>query len=455
MKLVAPSKERMRIASPTRWSVVLGASAAIFAVSADSVGAQYYPRYDRFDRYDRFERYDRYDNYYDRRTYRRYSPDDFIVREPVRERKPKHKPVEPKQAEKNEHPTKGPYQIVVEIGKQRIFLYGADGLIRESRVSTGMRGHSTPTGVFSVIEKDYYHRSNIYSGAPMPLMQRITWSGVALHEGALPGYPASHGCIRLTGEFAKFLWNTTKVGARVIIVHNETAPPAPIASEKLFAPVKKPEEAVSAATSLAKDVIKNDALLLPASAPAAALATISSDQPMETAPMEAVVNASTSGRPAYKAPVMPAKKGPVTVFISRKTGKLYVRYAYAPLFETPIEIKDREKPIGTHVYTAMEPADDGKMQWTSFSIPTPAVAPESAGRKKSTRNQVADIAEKTVINDAEPQTAAAALDRVAIPQDVMERVGELLTPGSSLTISDYGISEETGLATDFIILTRQ
>jgi lipoprotein-anchoring transpeptidase ErfK/SrfK len=441
----------MRIASPTRWSVVLGASAMVFAVSADSVSAQYYQRYDRYERYERYDRYPRYDNRYDRRGYF----GDTIERERPHVRKAKRRESEPtKQADAEKAP-KGPYQVVVEIGKQRISLYGADGLIRESRVSTGMRGHSTPTGVFSVIEKDFYHRSNIYSGAPMPLMQRITWSGVALHEGALPGYPASHGCIRLTGEFAKFLWNTTKVGARVMIVHNEAAPPAPIASEKLFVPIKKPEEAVTAATSLAKDIVKNDALLLPVSAPSTTVATIAADQPVETTPVEAIVNASTISRPAYKAPVMPAKKGPVTVFISRKTGKLYVRYAYVPLFETPIEIKDREKLIGTHVYTAMEPAENGKMQWSSFSIPTPPAAPESANRKKSTRNKVADIADKPIVVDTEPQTAAAALDRVEIPKDVMERVGELLTPGSSLTISDYGISEETGLATDFIILTRQ
>lgn len=259
---------------------------------------------------------------------------------------------------------------------------------------------------------------------------------------------------QMTGEFAKFLWNTTKIGARVMIVHNELAPPAPIASEKLFTPIKRPEETVAKATSLAKDVVKDDAILIPTTAPSTTVATISADQPVETAPTEAVVNASISSKPVYKAPIMPAKKGLVTVFISRKTGKLYVRYAYAPLFETPIEIKDREKLIGTHVYTAMGPVEDGKMQWSSFSMPTPALTPEVAKRKKSTRNKVADLAVKPIVVDAGPQTALDALNRVEIPKDVMERVGELLTPGSSLTISDYGISEETGLATDFIILTR-
>lgn len=442
-------KQGMRIASPTRWSVVLGATAAIFAVSADRADAQYYSRYDRFDRYERYDRYPGQDYRYDRRGYF----GDTIERERPHAKKAKRREPKPAKHADAEKIPKGPYQVVVAIGTQKVYLYGADGLIRESRVSTGMRGHSTPTGVFSVIEKDYYHRSNIYSGAPMPLMQRITWSGVALHEGALPGYPASHGCIRMTGEFAKFLWNTTKIGARVIIVHNELAPPAPIASEKLFTPIKRPEETVAKATSLAKDVVKDDAILIPTAAPSTTVATISADQPVETAPTEAVVNASISSKPAYKAPIMPAKKGLVSVFISRKTSKLYVRYAYAPLFETPIEIKDREKLIGTHVYTAMGPAEDGKMQWTSFSMPTPALTREVAKRKKSTRNKVADIADKIVV-DTGPQTAIAALDRVEIPKDVMERVGELLTPGSSLTISDYGISEETGLATDFIILTR-
>ena len=88
--------------------------------------------------------------------------------------------------------------IVVSIPKQRISVYGAGGFTAQSAVSTGTAGFPTPTGVFSVIQKNRYHRSNIYSGAPMPFMQRITWSGVAMHAGVLPGYPASHGCIRLT-----------------------------------------------------------------------------------------------------------------------------------------------------------------------------------------------------------------------------------------------------------------
>ena len=118
----------------------------------------------------------------------------------------------------------GPLIIAISIQHQQLKLYDVNGLYAEAPVSTGMPGHSTPMGVFSVLEKQRWHRSNIYSGAPMPYMQRITWSGVAIHEGVLPGYPASHGCIRMPGAFAVKLWAWTKRGARVIIVPGEISP---------------------------------------------------------------------------------------------------------------------------------------------------------------------------------------------------------------------------------------
>lgn len=103
-------------------------------------------------------------------------------------------------------------------------VYDTNGVFAESPVSTGMKGHSTPMGVFSVIQKHKFHHSNIYSGAPMPYMQRITWSGVAMHAGVLPGYPASHGCIRMPMAFAVKMWNWTKMGARVIVSPGEMTP---------------------------------------------------------------------------------------------------------------------------------------------------------------------------------------------------------------------------------------
>src|SRR5437660_3076994 len=134
------------------------------------------------------------------------------------------------QAKKIEAPEKestkpqGPLILAISIEKQNLKLYDANGLFAETPVSTGTRDHPTPMGVFSVIQKHKYHRSNIYSGAPMPYMQRITWSGVAMHAGVLPGYPASHGCIRMPMNFAVKMWGWTRMGARVVIAPGELAP---------------------------------------------------------------------------------------------------------------------------------------------------------------------------------------------------------------------------------------
>jgi lipoprotein-anchoring transpeptidase ErfK/SrfK len=118
----------------------------------------------------------------------------------------------------------GPLLIAISIEKQRVRIYDANGLFAESPVSTGTKTHPTPMGVFSIIQKHKMHHSNIYSGAPMPFMQRITWSGVAMHAGVLPGYPASHGCIRMPMAFAQKMWNWTRMGARVVVTPGEMTP---------------------------------------------------------------------------------------------------------------------------------------------------------------------------------------------------------------------------------------
>ena len=127
----------------------------------------------------------------------------------------------------------GPLVINVSIDKQRLAVYDQTGLIAEAPVSTGQIGYPTPTGVFSILEKNEIHHSNLYGGAPMPNMQRLTMSGVALHAGQLPGYPASHGCIRLPYGFSKKLFGMTELGARVIVSY-EPVTPAPIVSSRLF-----------------------------------------------------------------------------------------------------------------------------------------------------------------------------------------------------------------------------
>jgi hypothetical protein len=129
-----------------------------------------------------------------------------------------------------------PLLLLVSINKQRIHAFDTSGEIASSRVSTGQPGFDTPTGVFSVLEKQTFHRSNIYDGAPMPHMQRLTWSGIALHAGVVPGYRASHGCIRLPASFAKSLFGITKVGSRVIVTPDEINP-IPFSSPRLFKPL--------------------------------------------------------------------------------------------------------------------------------------------------------------------------------------------------------------------------
>src|SRR6516162_8730997 len=136
---------------------------------------------------------------------------------------------------------KGVLSLIISIDKQQVTLYSDGQPIARSRVSTGVPGHPTPTGVFSVIQKDRWHHSNIYSNAPMYFMQRITWSGVAMHEGVVPSHPASHGCIRLPGAFARQMWGITKLGVRVIITHGEVTLVA-ISDERLFTLKREPAE---------------------------------------------------------------------------------------------------------------------------------------------------------------------------------------------------------------------
>jgi lipoprotein-anchoring transpeptidase ErfK/SrfK len=138
----------------------------------------------------------------------------------------------------------GPLIIAISIDKQKVRIYDSNGLFAESPVSTGMKGHSTPMGVFSIIQKHKFHHSNIYSNAPMPYMQRITWSGVAMHAGVLPGYPASHGCIRMPMAFAMKMWNWTRMGARVVVTPGEMTP-ASFSHPLLMAQKVSPQPAVA------------------------------------------------------------------------------------------------------------------------------------------------------------------------------------------------------------------
>lgn len=157
-----------------------------------------------------------------------------------------------------------PLFLVVSTGQQKVDVYRGTTLLTTSQVSTGMPAHPTFLGAFSIIEKQRWHHSNIYSGAPMPWMNRITWSGTALHAGVVPGYPASHGCIRLPYSFAPKLFDITKVGDNVVISRDRPVP-ALIEHPNLFQPLPPPPPPTLVKTDQPKErQSSNDLLILPA-----------------------------------------------------------------------------------------------------------------------------------------------------------------------------------------------
>lgn len=356
---------------------------------------------------------------------------------------PRHK--QPKQKgpsakEKAAAQQKPPLQVVVSIADQRISVYDGSALIAQSSVSTGVPNHPTPLGVFSVIGKNIWHRSNLYSDAPMPYMQRITWSGIALHAGDLPGYPASHGCIRLEKEFAVRLWHLTKRGTRVIIAPSDIRP-TDIASPHLpvFKPKAPPKTLVADATTT------DTAVVVQAATPA-------TDLMQGPADIIAAPPAETARKP--EAP------SPVSVFVSRKSNKLFVRQNFKPLFEMPVTIQNPDQPLGTHVFTLTSAREEGAdPRWTVLTVPEgrPHTSQVSSKRHrtpvKEHRSSYKEMPE-TVAPGSSPEKAGAALGRVSMPPEAMERIAELLVPGSSLILSDQGLSQETGQNTDVIVETR-
>jgi lipoprotein-anchoring transpeptidase ErfK/SrfK len=342
----------------------------------------------------------------------------------------------------------GPLHIIVSVDQQRASLYANGQFVASTKVSTGTKSHPTPMGVFSVIQKNRHHVSNLYH-APMPYMQRLTWSGTAMHTGPLPGYPASHGCIRLTDNFAQLLWKATKIGARVIVTRDDVKP-VDFTHAKLLVP--KPQ-VTALPTAPAKPAETTGAPIRTADA----TGTVTGKPATSTPP--AIVTEAPNAEPKLDPRIMVTDATPrskeierrnslVSIFVSRKDGKLYVRQAMQPLFDLPMTLRDPDRPIGTHVYTAME-LKDGAMRWTAVTVPsTFSREPE----KSSKRGKNAEAPAPAV--QLPPSNAAAALERFDMPQEAAERIAAMLVPGSSLIVSDNGIGGETGTYTDFIVLTR-
>jgi len=433
-------------------------------------------------------------------------------------RRPQKQPVNQAEKVKEAPPPPGPHMLIVSVKSQNVSLYANGKLVSQSPVSTGKATNPTPFGVFSVIQRNRHHRSNIYSGAPMPYMQRLTWSGIALHEGKLPGYPASHGCIRLPERYADYLWRTIKMNTRVIVSREDVAP-AEIAQTLLFQP-KLPAATVQTVPELRKtfdtssqrmrtamaDIIATDGtsdrihgedakpamrdltesveqsntkpeaasdVASPAPIDMPAQPELAADQPANTE-AKADTTASIYPQPAnIPAPILASfaqsleakqKKAPpsgaISVFISKKDKRLYVRQHFIPLFSAPVSFTDDKASFGTHVFSALEKEGSEKeVRWVAVSMPH-----ELPKAEKVKTRVVIDRFGRPVEVPVKPQgkapepipslSAAAVLDRIEISPDVIERISEYVAPGASLIVSDHGLGHETGLYTDFIVVTR-
>lgn len=462
----------------------LGAAVSLFAVSTSE--ASYYYNYGGYYGYGY--------RYQQPRTIRRSRP---VTR--TRVKKPRQQEAEQKAPAK---PIKGPLTVVVSIGEQRVRVFDALDQVAESRTSTGVRGYDTLRGVFSVIQKNRYHYSNLYNNAPMPYMQRLTWTGTAMHTGVVTGRPASHGCIRLPNAFAARLWGMTKLGTRVIVARDSVAPAAishPTLASLRHTPLSEAiartegatgklaayegpvtdglgtpmpdlrltkEPAASTASEVRMALVKPGAS--PAVAPAVPVVAMGSDATEKTADAPAPAPAApvmAMGSDAQGTSVAPEpvpvpepapallkqlKPGPLAIFISKKEGRLFVRKAFEPVFDIPITVANPELPLGTHVYTATGYNDDQTtFQWMAISLP-PEQRTEQRSKRRG-RGQAVSEADAPVTNSA---SAAEALSRVEIPKEALDRIGYLLEPGSSLTISDKGLGSYTGKGTGFIVLSR-
>ena len=481
-----------------------------------------------------------------------------------------------------------PLFVVASIADQRVSVYNHDGLVASSAISTGMAGHPTPKGIFTIIGRERFHRSNIYSAAPMPFMQRVTWSGIAMHLGVVPGHPASHGCIRLPAEFATKLWGLTKIGERIVISQEEVtptefahpllpapkmlvqaeadraapavdAPRAPIgaagpplvnprqyakqlkvkATAEVAAAVKtvkemftalggkrqeaararvelkvaetdhasahskadaaaKTFEAAAAAASAAQresvlaaeglksaestafdkamadhfaqayekaaaardagtTVKKNaDSALADALTKLETAKTASEAKDAELADAVRRLNEATAASDGAANDRKEALRRamPVSVLVSKKDRRIYVRQGLAPVFDAPISVRDPETPLGSHLYIATAANDDGTaLKWSVVSMPDRAA--EDQGERRTNKGWVDEQAGMPPTPRRSTSTPAEALERVEIAQDVRDRIGERLWTGGSLIITDQPLSGETGNdGTDLTVKVR-
>ncbi len=377
-------------------------------------------------------------------------------------------------------------QVVVSKNEQTLSLYQDGNVIATSRVSTGKSGHETPSGIFSILDKRKYHESNIYSAAPMPFMQRLTWSGIALHEGHVPNYPASHGCIRLPAKFAKSLYGMTGRGVHVIVSSKDVAlrridhpallQPKSADEGRLLSDVEMRPATFDTSLKLVEVAVNEKTSSVPASvtqrksigAPLRILITRRGDREKTMDVQRLLTSLGFDAGAAdgyagqmtinavngYKRWKGMKTTGPLltaefvdAVYASAGAdtpadGQLMVRQNFKPLFEAPIHIKDPQVALGTHFFEVID-IDGEKAEWNGLTLENHL---PNAARKRLGIN----------VSDAPGgyDQLTAALDRIDIPADVRERLEEQLSVGSSITVSDLSHGLETGQGTDFVTVTR-
>lgn len=394
-------------------------------------------------------------------------------------------------------------QIIVSKDKQSLTVYDGETVVTTSKVSTGKEGHSTPSGIFSILEKQKYHESNLYSNAPMPWMQRLTWSGIALHESnSVPNYPASHGCVRMPGAFAKSLFQMTERGAHVLITDAPVVPQR-IESASLFLPRKplpsgpllsdvqlrtssivsssKPVEVamnvvpnnpsiVHPTTDASPTVTKPAAATAEDAAPLRILITRRGDREtlMDAQILLQQLGFDTGGGDGFAGPMTRSAiagfkrwknlspKGALVTpeFLEAlyetagqprpPIGQIMVRQNFQPIFEAPVGIKNPEVALGTHFLSVDKvERNEETAEWHAVTVPNGL----SAAVKQRLGITVAD-------DPYAPGAAARALARIEIPAEIRDRIETLISDGSSLTINDQGIGPDTGNGTDFITITQ-
>lgn len=376
-------------------------------------------------------------------------------------------------------------QVVVSKNDQSLSLYEDGEVVATSRVSTGKSGHETPSGIFSILDKRKYHESNIYSAAPMPFMQRLTWSGIALHEGNVPNYPASHGCIRLPAKFAKSLYGMTSRGVHVIISsadvflqridHPTLLQPKAADEGRLLSDIEMRPATFDASLKLVEVAVNEKTSSVPAKAtskvtgaPLRILITRRGEREkimdvqrlLTSIGFDAGVADGYSGQMTINA-VNGYKRwkgikttGPLVTdeFLDAlyastgadapPNGQLMVRQNFKPLFEAPIHIKDPHVALGTHFFEVIDIEGD-RAEWNGLTLENhiPIAARKRLG---------IDVADAPGGYDQ----LREVLDRIDIPADVRERLEEQLAVGSSITVSDLSHGLETGQGTDFVTITR-